>query len=307
MAAKADAPIPAAPAAASDAVWDVGFSFASGSAPALDVPAMAADTTTPVNMASAKPEPVASGSIGSDRSAATTAPADQDDDWLDAPTTDPQTIILPTEYGAHEAVDTLPPLEADARLPPMAEREHASRHEAAAPQPSFLRDDARQPSVWRRPVVRIALLVVVLVLLLLLGAQFLVKERNRVAAVEPAMRPVLKALCAIAGCSVAPLRQIESIVIDSSSFSRLRDDYYQLGFSLKNTAPIDVAMPAIELSLTDPQDQPVIRRVILPTEFGAPTAALQRNTVWNGSLALTVQTGAGAHRIAGYRLLAFYP
>ncbi len=187
------------------------------------------------------------------------------------------------------------------------QHDHASTPEAAIPKPSFLREDAQKASIWRRPVVRIALVILVLVLLALLGAQILIKERNRIAAMQPALRPILQALCVVAGCRVAPLRQIESIVIDSSSFSRVRDDTYHLGFALKNTAPIDVAMPAIELSLTDPQDQPVIRRVILPAEFGARSAVLAHSAVWNGSMALTVQTDTGAQRIAGYRLLAFYP
>ena len=146
-----------------------------------------------------------------------------------------------------------------------------------------------------------------MVLLAVLAAQVLAKERNRVAAMQPSMRPVLEALCAVTGCRISALRQIESVVIDSSSFSRVRGDDYRLGFSLRNTATIDIAMPAIELALTDPRDQAVIRRVIMPAEFGAPSPALASASVWTGSLALNVQPGASSDRIAGYRLLAFYP
>ena len=232
---------------------------------------------------------------------------DSTDDWPDAPLTDPQTVILPHEDDPDDALDTVPPLESDLPPRPRFAREDTAASETVIPKPSFLQDTEQPAALWRRPAVRMALVVGIVVLLALLAAQFLVKQRDRVAAVEPAMLPVLQTLCAVTGCEIAPLRQIESIVIDSSSFSRVRDDDYQLGFSLKNTAPIDVAMPAIELSLTDPQDHPVIRRVILPSEFGARTASLARSSVWNGSLALTVQTDAQAQRIAGYRLLAFYP
>ncbi len=238
-------------------------------------------------------------------------------DWRDGPPTDPRTGI-DAPYGADAAdMDTLPPPELD--FPPVPElaRDAAADEpqsigtgtghaHAAVPRPSFLQDD-QAPSIWRRPMVRVALVVALVVLLALLGMQLLVKERDRVAAAQPGMRPVLEALCSVAGCTIAPLRQIESIVIDSSSFSRVRGDDYRLGFSLKNTAPIDVAMPAVELSLTDPQDQAVIRRVILPAEFGARSDALAGESVWTGSLALTVQADASAQRVAGYRLLAFYP
>ena len=81
-------------------------------------------------------------------------------------------------------------------------------------------------------------------------------------------------LCGWARCEVSPLRQIDSIVIDSSSFTRDRGDNYRLGFSLRNNAAIDVAMPAIELSITDSQDQVLFRRVIWPAEFGTPSNLL---------------------------------
>jgi len=125
---------------------------------------------------------------------------------------------------------------------------------------------------------------------------------------EPATRPALLALCALARCELAPLRQIESVVIESSSFGRLRGDSYRLGFALRNTAPLAIAMPAIELSMTDAQDQTVIRRVILPGEYGAAAAAsLGADSDWSGNLALSVKPAANTERIAGYRLLAFYP
>lgn len=236
-----------------------------------------------------------------------------DANWLDAPQTDPQTVILAADDTDPHTIDL--PMHALRRAAPtdpaVADREaqpvgSKPQHADIGPTPSFLQDEP-PPSVWRRPVVRVLLAVLLVLLLALLAMQYLVKERDRVAAMQPAMRPVLEAACAVADCSIGPLRQIESIVIDSSSFSRVRGDDYRLGFSLKNTAPIAVAMPAIELSLTDPQDQPVIRRVILPSEFGARSAALASAAVWTGSLALTVQPDIGAQRIAGYRLLAFYP
>jgi hypothetical protein len=224
-------------------------------------------------------------------------------DWLDSPVTDPQTALLDHEDTSTDNADTLPPFDAEPAPGAAAVREpfFAQTHT-----PSFLRNDEAR-SIWRRPAVRIGLLIALVVLLAVLAAQLLIKERDRVAAMQPSLRPVLEALCAVSGCRLSALRQIESVVIDSSSFSRVRGDDYRLGFSLRNTAAIDIEMPAIELALTDPRDQAVIRRVILPAEFGAPSAALASASVWTGSLALNVQPGASSDRIAGYRLLAFYP
>ena len=68
-----------------------------------------------------------------------------------------------------------------------------------------------------------------------------------------------------------------------------------------------LAMPAVELALTDPQNKAVIRRIFLPTEYGAHPDALAAGSEWAGSLAIGVKPGGETDRIAGYRVLAFYP
>lgn len=176
----------------------------------------------------------------------------------------------------------------------------------SAPEVSFLRSQDK-PSVWKRPAVRWTLVLLVVVLLALLALQVVRKERDRIAAVAPATRGALLAMCRLSNCALSPLRQIESLVIDSSSFSREQGNDYRLGFSLRNTSVIDIALPAIELALTDAQDQPVIRKVIAPAQYAPGAPALERASIWTGSLALSVAPGANTERIAGYRLLAFYP
>jgi predicted Zn finger-like uncharacterized protein len=175
-----------------------------------------------------------------------------------------------------------------------------------APDVSFMRDRNRK-TIWQRRGVRIVLLLIVALLLVALAAQVLIHERDRIAATEPRARPALLALCAWSRCALSPLRQIESIVIESSSFTLTRGDNYKLAFSLKNNALLDLAMPAIELALTDAQDQPVIRRVILPSEFGAASHPLAAGSEWSSSVAVSVKASATMDRIAGYRMLAFYP
>lgn len=171
---------------------------------------------------------------------------------------------------------------------------------------SFVRD-ARRKAFWRRPGVRVLMAVLTLALTLALVAQMAVQERDRIAAVQPALKPALEALCAPLHCTVNPPRQIEAIVIDSSSFSKLRGDAYRLAFTLRNQAATHVAMPAIELTLTDAQDQPVLRRVLLPADLGPASGLIEAASDWSGSHAVSVVPGNGAGRVAGYRLLAFYP
>ncbi len=172
--------------------------------------------------------------------------------------------------------------------------------------PTFMRAD-RSPSWWAKPWVRGGLGVVSLLLVAGLLLQFTVHERDRLAANVPELRPALTALCSHLHCKILPFRQIESIVIDSSSFVKVRGDVYRLNITLKNTAPLDLAAPAVELTLTDLQDQPLIRRVVTPIELGAPQGVLVAGAELVAGLPISVKTLANGERINGYRLLAFYP
>lgn len=174
------------------------------------------------------------------------------------------------------------------------------------PPVSFMRE-AVVESAWQRPLVRAALGITSFLLLLVLGLQVSVQERDRIVALHPEARPLLQALCVPLQCGLSPLRQIDSIVIDNSSFAKIRGDAYRLGLSIKNSAPIEVAMPSLELTLTDSQDQTVLRRVFSPAEFGAPSNALLAGGEWSGGLAVNALDVGGVERITGYRVLAFYP
>jgi predicted Zn finger-like uncharacterized protein len=177
--------------------------------------------------------------------------------------------------------------------------------------PSFVRQ-AQRAQRWRSPWARALMLLVAFALLATLGLQVAVQERDRIAALEPLARPWLKELCAIARCTVGPLKQIEAVVVDASSFNKLRTEgkyeLYKLALNLKNTSALSVAVPHIELSLNDAQDQPVLRRVLNPADLGSAQLALAPAAELAGNTTIQVDSTqlAGA-RIAGYRVWAFYP
>ena len=67
-------------------------------------------------------------------------------------------------------------------------------------------------------------------------------------------------------------------------------------------------MPSLELTLTDPQDLAVLRRVLLPADYGPDTpASLPARGEWSTTLTVAVTPGAVTQLVVGYRLLAFYP
>ncbi len=172
---------------------------------------------------------------------------------------------------------------------------------------SFLHGGHAHSTIWRKPAVRYALMGLATLLLLALGLQWLVVQREVVAAHWPQSRAFLVSVCEPLGCSVSALRRIDAISIDSSAFTSLRRGAYRLNVVLKNRSPYALAVPAIELALTDSQEQAVIRRVIPPHELGVHAEAIEANGELVASVDLAVPDNDAATRIVGYRLLAFYP
>lgn len=182
----------------------------------------------------------------------------------------------------------------------------AEDEEARVPDVSFVRQGRRR-AYWRRPFVRLVLAVCVLVLGALLALQVAYQDRDRLALQQPALRPLLEHMCEALQCQLSAPRQIEAVVIDSSGFNRLRNDTYRLSFTLRNTAPLAVAVPAMELTVTDAQDQTLVRRVLTPAELAAaPDATIPAAGEWSRTVGVVLST-EGSARVAGYRLLAFYP
>lgn len=178
---------------------------------------------------------------------------------------------------------------------------------------TFVRD-ARRKALWRRPLVRMMLVFLSLLLMSLLALQLAVQQRDKLAVFEPRLKPALQMICDVLACNVGPMRQIEAIVIDSSSFNKVNDSVYALSFVIKNTTATAVAMPSLEVTLTDTQDQAVIRRVLTPVQFGMPSGLLAASAEYSGALTLQLtpletprDAGNVSRRVAGYRLLAFYP
>ena len=125
---------------------------------------------------------------------------------------------------------------------------------------------------------------------------------------------MLDRVCQVLPCTPVQPQRAEALVIESSSFERVEGNTYRLQLSLRNTAPHGMAMPALELSLTDSQQQVLLRRVITAQELDlqdAPSDAvkddmLMPGAVWRMDQGLALQDALD-QRIAGYRLLAFYP
>ena len=174
---------------------------------------------------------------------------------------------------------------------------------------SFMRD--AQPTPLGTPSrLRTALVLLCTLLLLALALQWTVRHKDALAAQQPRLAPWLHALCRPLGCEVRLLRRIESVQIERAKFSKSGPQAYRLTFVLKNTGAAAVEIPALEVTLTDSQRQVLVRRVLLPAQFGVTAATLQAHSELAGVVALTLVTNgdpAVALPVSSYRILAFYP
>jgi len=136
-----------------------------------------------------------------------------------------------------------------------------------------------------------------------LAVQALFFFRDDLVARFPASRSVGVSMCQLLGCQLQPLRRASGIVIDQSSLVH-GEEGYALNITLRNALDVTLGMTSLELTLTDEQDRPLVRRVLSPAQLSAP-AELAAGQTWAQTLSLAPDPALA--EIAGYRLVSFYP
>ena len=85
----------------------------------------------------------------------------------------------------------------------------------------------------------------------------------------PATKPYLESICHALGCKINLPKEIDLFSIDDSGIEE--DPNYQgvirLSSTLTNRADFNQAYPNLEVTLTDTQDQPKVRRIFKPNEY----------------------------------------
>lgn len=171
-------------------------------------------------------------------------------------------------------------------------------------EPGFVRA-ARRQAWWQKPLVRVAMGAAVVLLPVALVLQVALHERNALVAWQPGLRPALEFMCTALQCKLGPRQQIAALVVSGSAFTKTEGERsYELSLSIQNQGRTPVGMPAVELTLTDAQDQAIARKIITAKELGAPHE-LRASAQWSSVLPVTTQ-GLNL-QVAGYRVLLFYP
>lgn len=244
-----------------------------------------------------------------------------------APPAEPE-ADAPDEAGSDAELDELPPpAAADAEPAPTGpETASAAPADAAAteeaPEPEPIAEEpaaageaeaaAQEPLLYEeQPPSRRAWpwVLGLLAALLALGIQAAIAFRIELAVLAPEAKPLLVALCDLAGCEVGLPKKIELVGIETSDLhpDPAHPGRLQLDAELRNRAPFAQAWPHLELTLTDTADQALIRRVLPPREYLPAKLDPAAGFPASGEQAIHLDLETAGIPAAGYRLYIFYP
>ncbi len=147
--------------------------------------------------------------------------------------------------------------------------------------------------------------------LLLVGAvgQGAYVFRSELTMSYPNLRPQFVDWCQSLACDMPLPKKADLIGIEASELrpSPQGKNLLQLVATLRNRAGFPQDWPHLELTLTDTDDKPLVRRVFSPKEFLPAKVDGAAGFPAGGDMALSLNLDPSTLTAAGYRLYVFYP
>ena len=169
---------------------------------------------------------------------------------------------------------------------------HTERAESAAQTPA----PKRRGLIWAFASV---------LLLAILGAQFVYMYRGEIAASVPEARPLLTEWCKRLNCTVALPQRPRQITIEASDMQAADNanaGLVILTATLRNQATIALGYPALDVVLTNTRDHTVARRIFLPHEYLAENREWRAGMAPSAEVTIRLQIDSGDLGAAGFRL-----
>lgn len=156
-----------------------------------------------------------------------------------------------------------------------------------------------------RPVLWAFLILIFLIAAVVQSIYFL---RSEIAIYYPNLKPYLVKACAPLHCTVELPKKIEFIVIDDSDIQE--DAEYKglmrLSSTLINQASFNQAYPKLELTLTDVEDKPKLRRIFSPSEYLPEHTDISRGLAAGEEVKIRLAMTTQGEPVAGYRVYVSY-
>ena len=174
------------------------------------------------------------------------------------------------------------------------------------PAASLYEWEFRMPASPRRTVLW-TVLALMLAMILVVQATFAL--RTEMTVLVPQSRSYYLRLCESFGCRIDLPKLSNYLHIEASDLKAVDASHpneIQLLLSVRNRAPVELAYPAFELTLTNSLEEAVVRRVFLPAEY-LPSTAQSGGLKAGTEVPIQLYLDTGTLRAAGYRLYLFYP
>jgi len=146
------------------------------------------------------------------------------------------------------------------------------------------------------------------ILLLSLALQVAYYYRGEVAVLLPEAKLLVERICEELGCDVPLPRRADLLSIESSDLQAdlAHPSVMVLTATLRNRASYIQAFPALELTLTNIQNQTVARRVLTPPDYAPRDTRPESGFAPGSELQVRVYIEAAALTPTGYRLYLFH-
>jgi predicted Zn finger-like uncharacterized protein len=150
-----------------------------------------------------------------------------------------------------------------------------------------------------------------LVLVALMLAQLAVIFRIELSTQFPALRPTLVQLCKPFNCNVGWPTRAELLAVVGTELQAVPGtDILELTAVIRNRAGFGVALPAIEVTLTDTNNRDVARKVFAPVDYlassGQSSSRIEEGLAAGADYEVRIHFEARGVSAAGYRVYPFY-
>lgn len=184
--------------------------------------------------------------------------------------------------------------------------------QASSQIPSFLNDlsvDASFDKRQRKPAFSWAYFALSMLLLLVLMAQSVYFMRTKIVALYPQTKPLFTQACHALKCTVPLPQQIDLLTIDDSDMQEHLTYQHVLIFSstLINHANFAQAYPNIELTLTNTEDEPVLRRTFKASDYLQSPTSSTLGIAAKEEVRIKLPLNTSDIAVAGYRVSLHYP
>jgi hypothetical protein len=173
--------------------------------------------------------------------------------------------------------------------------------------PSFLPTEDQQREQRLRRMLAIACVPLSLLAALQVGLAL----RDDALQAWPSLHPLLARACSLYGCTVGWPARAELLTIIGSELAAIPGtDVIELNAAVRSRANFIMALPSIEVTLTDTQNRPVARKVFVPADYlassGEPSSRIDEGLAPGSDLSVRLVFEARGINAAGFVLYPFY-